>query len=158
MHFALERKPPLNNAVPPRSRRSRLRLERSNRAFLQQARELPHSILHHNLGIAFDEDIQFGLLAWLGLLAFGVEGALVRDGCAGRFEDLGHVGAVRDAPAGLLGEVVDFERGVESAGVGPAVVDGCSWSSGAYGGLLASLLGRLLMCNDVTYLLHQDGC
>lgn len=64
-------------------------------------------------------------------MTFGVEGAFVRDGCTGRFEDLGHVGTVRDAPAGLLREVVDFEGCVESAGVGTAVVDGCSWSGGA---------------------------
>jgi hypothetical protein len=49
-------------------------------------------------------------------------------------EDFGGVGAVGDGPAGALGEVVDFERGVESAGVGAVVVDVLACAGGACDG------------------------
>ena len=91
--------PSLDDVVSPANRRPSITVGGSNCPFLQQAHQFSHGIGNHHLCITLHQDIQFRVLARLGLLACGVEAALCGDGGAGGFEDLGDVGAVGDGPA-----------------------------------------------------------
>ena len=78
--------------------------------------------MHHNLGIAFNQDIQFGILRGTGFFACRVETSFGGDAGTGAFEDLGHVGAVGDGPSSFFctreKEISNFVRMERSGRVG----------------------------------------
>lgn len=75
---------------------------RGNGTLLEQPHELPHRVCHHNLRVAFDQDIQLRVLACLGFFAGGVKASLGGDGRAGGFQYLCDVGAVGHCPASFF--------------------------------------------------------